>query len=74
MSCPTTTGHMLATPSTICDARVTDNNGNGVVDPEDLIKSFSDGKDDDGNGYVDDISGWGFFHDDNDPMDDTHFG
>ena len=36
--------------------------------------SFSDGKDDDGNGYVDDISGWDFFHDDNDPMDDTGFG
>ncbi len=70
----TTTGHNLATPTTICDTRVSDKNGNGIVDPQDLIRSFSDGKDDDGNGYVDDISGWDFFHDDNDPMDDTRFG
>ena len=35
--------------------------------PQDLIAAFSDGKDDDGNGYIDDISGWDFFHNDNDP-------
>jgi MYXO-CTERM domain-containing protein len=70
----TTTGQKLAPAATACDARVSDKNGNGIIDPEDLILSFSDGKDDDGNGYVDDISGWDFFHDDNDPMDDTGFG
>jgi len=70
----TTTGHMLAPAASACDPRVSDKNGNGVIDPEDLIQAFSDGKDDDGNGYVDDISGWDFFHDDNDPMDDTGFG
>ena len=32
----------------------------------DLIYTFSDGVDDDGNGYVDDISGWDFFERDND--------
>jgi hypothetical protein len=69
----TTTGHNLPAATTVCDARVSDKNGNGIIDPEDLILSFSDGKDDDGNGYVDDISGWDFFHDDNDPLDDTHF-
>jgi len=28
-----------------------------------------DGIDDDGNGYIDDVRGWDFFDDDNDPMD-----
>ncbi|GMV41169.1 MAG: hypothetical protein AMXMBFR64_28850 [Myxococcales bacterium] len=51
-----------------------DLNGNGVFDPGDLIRLASDGKDDDGNGYVDDISGWDFFWNDNDPYDDTRFG
>jgi hypothetical protein len=40
---------------------------NGDLTPEDLIVAFSNGKDDDGNGYVDDISGWNFMHDNNDP-------
>ena len=48
-----------------------DLNANGVIDPEDLIRIFSDGVDDDGNGYVDDISGWDFFEDDNNPQDDV---
>jgi hypothetical protein len=38
-----------------------------MLDASDLIHSFSDGVDDDGNGYVDDIAGWDFFSDDNDP-------
>lgn len=37
------------------------------LDPSDLIYTFSDGVDDDGNGYVDDIAGWDFFEHDNDP-------
>jgi hypothetical protein len=56
------------------DSRVSDQNGNGVIDPEDLIFLFSDGVDDDGNGYVDDISGWDFFEDDNDPLDEVSYG
>ncbi|MFO0546821.1 MAG: FG-GAP-like repeat-containing protein [Polyangiaceae bacterium] len=51
-----------------------DRNGNGVFDAGDLILNFSDGIDDDGNGYVDDISGWDFMKDDNDPYDDTRYG
>jgi len=51
-----------------------DKNGNGVLDPQDLIRKCSDGVDDDGNGYIDDISGWDFFLDDNDAHDDTGFG
>ncbi len=51
-----------------------DENGNGMLDPQDLIMKCSDGTDDDGNGYLDDISGWDFFRDDNDPHDDNRFG
>ncbi len=32
------------------------------------------GRDDDGNGYVDDTRGWDFANDDNDPMDDNSHG
>lgn len=42
-------------------------NGSWVMDPGDL-----NGIDDDGNGYVDDLIGWDFVNDDNDPFDD-HF-
>jgi hypothetical protein len=51
-----------------------DENGNGMLDPQDLLLKCSDGVDDDGNGYIDDISGWDFFQDDNDAYDDTRFG
>ncbi len=56
------------------DSRVRDENDNGLLDPEDLIFLFSDGHDGDGNGYVDDISGWDFFEDDNDPLDEVDYG
>jgi len=56
------------------DQRVSDRNGNGIVDPEDLIFIFSDGVDDDANGYVDDISGWDFYEDDNNALDEVRYG
>jgi hypothetical protein len=64
------------------DPRVGDKNGNGFLDPGDLILAFSDCKDDDGNGYPDDIAGYDFMGSghcgnevaDNDPTDDTDFG
>ncbi len=56
------------------DQRVSDLNANGVIDPEDLIFIFSDGVDDDANGYTDDISGWDFFEDDNDALDEVRYG
>jgi Subtilase family len=43
------------------------------VDAEDLIATFSDGTDADGNGYVDDIAGWDFLDDDNDPYDASSY-
>ncbi len=42
----------------------------GGITPEDLIVSFSDGTDGDHDGYVDDISGWNFHRDTNDPQTD----
>jgi len=56
------------------DERVSDQNGNGLIDPEDLIFLFTDGSDDDGNGYTDDISGWDFYEDDNNPLDEVRYG
>jgi hypothetical protein len=56
------------------DARVTDPNGNGLLDPQDLIVAFSDGVDGDANGYTDDIAGWNFLDDDNDPFDEVQYG
>ena len=46
-----------------------DQESDGIRDGSDLIAAFSDGTDADGNGYVDDIAGWDFFDDDNDPFD-----
>ena len=46
----------------------------GMFEPQDLLIAFSDGVDDDGNGYVDDIVGWDFLDDDNDPFDDVQYG
>lgn len=37
-----------------------------MLEASDLIHTFSDGVDDDGNGYIDDIAGWDFFEHDND--------
>lgn len=51
-----------------------DRNRNGILDAGDIILNYSDGFDDDGNGYVDDISGWDFYKNDNDPYDDTRYG
>jgi hypothetical protein len=54
-----------------------DANRNCILDAGDLIEfstptfRFSNGVDDDANGYVDDIAGWDFYKNDNDPYDDT---
>jgi len=55
---------------------IADLNGNGLADPEDLIldPAFSDGVDDDGDGYVDNISGWDFLYGDNNPLDTVDYG
>ena len=73
----TATGHQQPTTATIADATLLarpdhgDVNGNGILDPQDLMAVFSDHMDNDGNGFVDDICGWDFLWDDNDAEDDT---
>jgi len=61
-----------------CDDRVPPappgNVNPGLFEPQDLLIAFSDGADDDSNGYVDDIVGWDFLDDDNDPYDDVQYG
>jgi hypothetical protein len=44
-----------------------------LLDGSDLLAVFNDGTDADGNGYVDDIVGWDFFDDDNDPYDASSY-
>src|SRR5262249_19706210 len=56
-----------------------DNNGNGNIDAGDLLRpiaqnGWEDNTDNDGNGFTDDIVGWDFANNDNDPMDDNHHG
>ena len=56
------------------DSRVSDLNNNGVIDAGDLILAFSDGIDQDDNGFMDDIAGWDFHEHDNNPADRVRFG
>lgn len=46
----------------------------GVLTPEDLILAFSDGVDHDHNGYANDIAGWNYVDNNNDPYDDVQYG
>ena len=47
--------------------------GSAQVDGEDLIFAFSNTDDGDGNGYIDDIAGWDFFDNDNNPYDASSY-
>jgi hypothetical protein len=49
------------------------NGPSGMLTPEDLIIAFSDGQDHDHNGYANDIAGWNFLDDNNDPFDDVQY-
>jgi Subtilase family len=62
-----------------CDSRVTVTDPRRVgppdfLTPQDLLLAFSDADDDDSNGFADDIVGWDFMDDDNDPFDDVQYG
>ena len=62
-----------------CDSRVEIAPAKGVgpddlLDPQDVLIAFTDGTDDDGNGFKDDMVGWDFLDDDNDPYDDVQYG
>ena len=55
---------------------VLDYNSNGRIDAGDLLNDirWENGVDEDGNGYADDLIGWDFANNDNDPMDDNNHG
>ena len=55
---------------------VLDYNSNGRIDAGDLLNDtrWENGVDEDGNGYGDDLIGWDFANNDNDPMDDHGHG
>ncbi len=55
---------------------VLDYNSNGRIDAGDLLNDarWENGFDEDGNGYLDDLIGWDFFNNDNDPFDDVGHG
>ena len=57
-------------------ASVTDDNGNGFIDGGDLLVDtrWENGIDEDGNGLTDDLIGWDFLNNDNDPLDDHRHG
>jgi hypothetical protein len=57
-------------------ALVQDANLNGYIDAEDLLADprWADGRDTDGNGFVDDLFGWDFRNHDNLPADDFRHG
>lgn len=57
--------------------KLTDWNKNGYIDAGDLLDNragWEDGKDNDSNGYIDDLIGWDFANKDNDPFDDNGHG
>ena len=53
-----------------------DLNRNGRIDAGDLLADarWENGRDEDGNGYRDDLVGWDFANNDNDPFDDNGHG
>jgi subtilisin family serine protease len=56
--------------------KITDLNGTGYIDGGDVIRpvaagGWADGQDDGRNGFTDDLIGWDFAENDNDPID-TH--
>jgi subtilisin family serine protease len=57
-------------------AFVQDMNGNGVIDPYDLLNDsrWVTGTDTAGNGFIDDLFGWNFVSNTNDPFDDNGHG
>ncbi len=64
----------LNEPVNLGPGKITDLNGNGYIDGGDVLRplaqgGWADGLDNGGNGFVDDLVGWDFLDNDNDPMD-----
>ena len=58
------------------DGLISDINHTGFIDAGDILNDpdWADGVDQDRNGYVDDLIGWDFVNDDNNPFDDNIHG
>jgi serine protease len=59
--------------------KITDRNGNGFIDGADVLRpialgGWADGVSNNGDGYVDDLVGWNFVRNTNDPYDDHGHG
>ena len=57
-------------------SHVSDLNGTGYIDAGDLLAdpAWANGVDEDGNSRIDDLVGWDFYNNDNDPYDDHSHG
>src|SRR5262245_39794568 len=70
----------LNDPVNIGPGKITDLNGNGYIDAGDILKptaqgGWANGVSDDGDtAHVDDLIGWDFLNNDNDPFDDNGHG
>jgi hypothetical protein len=76
-ACDSRVAHVVETYSRCTNPPTTSacrNGPAGMLTPEDLIIAFSDGEDHDHNGYANDIAGWNFVDDTNDPFDDVQYG
>ncbi len=62
--------------NTLNGSYVSDINKNGRIDAGDLLQDtrWANGQDNDRNGYADDLIGWDFVNNDNDPYDDNNHG
>ena len=69
LSCP---GASACKPTPRYHGPVVD--GRLVLTPEALILAFSDGKDHAHDGYINDIAGWNYVDNNNDPYDDVQYG
>jgi fibronectin type 3 domain-containing protein/subtilisin family serine protease len=69
----------LNNPVNIGPGKITDLNGNGYIDAGDILKpssqgGWSDGIDHDGDGLVNDLVGWNYVNNTNNPFDDHSHG
>lgn len=73
------TFHDLNDPRNQGPGKITDLNGNGRIDAGDILRPLSQGgwatgTDTAGNGYIDDLVGWNFVNNTNNPFDDNGHG
>jgi subtilisin family serine protease len=54
--------------------KLNDSNTNGYIDGKDILSAWSNGIDDGANGFKDDLVGWNFVSNTNNPMDDYDHG